>query len=277
MEKRRTTYLAAIVVIVIIVGALIYVNTSSPQTKNLISFDNQAVSPGTIAALQSIAHNNTLANMIGIGAASGYPIATGNTKVLLIAGKPAVIYVGADFCPFCAATRWGMIIALMRFGNFSSLHYMTSSATDVYPSTPTFTFFNSSYSSSIITFEPVETETNTYHALQTPNLIQNLTFSAYDEYFSKLPPQERGGIPFIDFGNISVQDGAEVDPQLLDGNTWQQIIAKLSDPSTSTAQAEIGSANIFTAQICGITNNTPASVCNQPYIKNVERAVSGTA
>src|SRR5262245_25312691 len=52
-------------------------------------------------------------------------------------GKPEVFYMGAEYCPFCAAQRWPTIIALSRFGTFSNLRTTTSSATDVYPSTPT--------------------------------------------------------------------------------------------------------------------------------------------
>lgn len=55
-------------------------------------------------------------------------------------GKPAVIFVGAEWCPYCAVERWSLIIALLRFGNFSNLEYMLSSSTDIYPNTPTFTF-----------------------------------------------------------------------------------------------------------------------------------------
>ncbi len=35
-------------------------------------------------------------------------------------GKPEVLFVGAEFCPFCAAERWPLIVALSRFGHFST-------------------------------------------------------------------------------------------------------------------------------------------------------------
>ena len=41
-------------------------------------------------------------------------------------GKPEVLYVGAEYCPFCAAERWPVVVALSRFGTWSGL-----SATDV--------------------------------------------------------------------------------------------------------------------------------------------------
>ena len=36
-------------------------------------------------------------------------------------GKPLVVYIGAEYCPFCAAERWPMVVALSRFGTFSGL------------------------------------------------------------------------------------------------------------------------------------------------------------
>lgn len=58
-------------------------------------------------------------------------------------GKVQFLYVGAEYCPYCAAARWAMIVALSRFGTFSNLHLMRSSGQDVYPNTPTFTFYTS--------------------------------------------------------------------------------------------------------------------------------------
>jgi hypothetical protein len=36
-------------------------------------------------------------------------------------GKPEVLYMGAEYCPYCAAERWALIVALSRFGTFSGL------------------------------------------------------------------------------------------------------------------------------------------------------------
>ena len=41
-------------------------------------------------------------------------------------GKPEVLYVGAEFCPFCGAERWPLIVALSRFGHFTTLTNMQS-------------------------------------------------------------------------------------------------------------------------------------------------------
>ena len=76
-------------------------------------------------------------------------------------GKPQVFYDGAEYCPFCAAARWGMIVSLSRFGTFSGLKTVHSSTTDNPPNIPTWTFYGSTYTSKYINFTPVEETTNT--------------------------------------------------------------------------------------------------------------------
>ncbi len=247
------------VLVIVIVAALLWYNWSSGGgNSSLIKYDNVQVSSTDMANLESIASNMTLANQIGTGAVASYPVKI-HGKNLTINGKPAVLYIGADYCPYCASGRWGLVIALMRFGSISGLDYMTSSASDVYPSTPTFTFANATYQSSYISFVEVETLTNTYQTLQTPTAWESAAERAYDE----------GGIPFIDFGNRSAQSGANFPPGLLDNHNWQYIISQIGNPSTTLSQSVIGSADVFTAQICNIDNFTPASVCSAPYVKSI--------
>ena len=52
-------------------------------------------------------------------------------------GKPEVLFIGAEYCPFCAAQRWAMVNALSRFGTFTGLTTTHSSSTDTDPNTPT--------------------------------------------------------------------------------------------------------------------------------------------
>src|SRR5215469_5182042 len=47
-------------------------------------------------------------------------------------GKPEMLYIGAEYCPYCAAMRWSMAVALSRFGALSTpLHGIHSSSSDV--------------------------------------------------------------------------------------------------------------------------------------------------
>ncbi len=84
-------------------------------------------------------------------------------------GLPLAFYWGAEFCPYCAATRWGIIIALSRFGTFDKLYNMFSSATDpAGPNTPTFTFYKVTYTSKYLAFKGYEVEDRNGKKLMTP-------------------------------------------------------------------------------------------------------------
>ena len=48
--------------------------------------------------------------------------APANARPLTSAGKPEVLYVATEYCPFCAAQSWPLIIALSHFGQFSGLN-----------------------------------------------------------------------------------------------------------------------------------------------------------
>jgi hypothetical protein len=103
-----------------------------------------------------------LKNVAGTAVGGGYltPV-TGSPRTA--GGKPEVLYVGAGFCPYCAALRWPLIVALSRFGSFSGLTPDRSAITagsgqrEPYPATPTWTFHGSSYASKYLVFTPVET------------------------------------------------------------------------------------------------------------------------
>jgi len=175
-------------------------------------------------------------------------------------GKPEVFFLGAEYCPFCAANRWGLIVALSRFGTFSGLKTISSSATDNPPSVPTWTFANASYTSQYISFVSVETLGNVanssgnYPTLQTPTAAEQALVTKYDG--------SSGPIPFVDFGNKYMQSGdlGMLQPTNLSGD-WETIAADLSKPTTSNAKAVDSAANFMTAAICKLTNNQPATAC----------------
>jgi hypothetical protein len=189
--------------------------------------------------------------------------ATVNGTALTSGGKPEVLFIGGEYCPYCATQRWAMINALGRFGAFKGLTTTHSSSTDVYPNTPTFTFYKSTYTSSYINFTSVEaygaTSTTT---LQTPTAAEAKIWQAYDP---------NGSIPFIDLGNKYVQEGnlLPLIPSMLAGKTWAQVAAAMDDPSSALGQAEIGNANYMTAGICVLTGNQPATVCT-PTIQKLQ-------
>ena len=196
-----------------------------------------------------------------------------SSTALTSGGKPEVLYMGAEYCPYCAAQRWAMINALSRFGTFTGLTTIHSSSTDADPNTPTWTFYGSTYKSNYINFTSVEetknyrtgNTTNTsvnYVTLQTPTSAQQTIGQTYDP---------EGYIPFIDLGNKYVQVGnlSPLSPTLLAGKSWSQVATAMNDPSSAIGKAEIGNANYMTAGICKLTNNLPATACT-PTIQKLE-------
>ena len=68
-----------------------------------------------------------------------------------------MLFIGSEYCPFCAAQRWAMVNAFSRFGTFTGLTTTHSSSTDADPNTPTLTFYGSKYTSNYISLTTVET------------------------------------------------------------------------------------------------------------------------
>jgi thiol-disulfide isomerase/thioredoxin len=189
-------------------------------------------------------------------------------------GKPAIVYVGAEYCPYCAAERWAMVIAFSRFGSFRGLKETNSSVTDVYPGTPTFSFYGASYSSPYVSFDPSELATNEpssapgnvsgYAPLEHLAPWEQAVFSKYSN---------GGAFPFIDFANRYLVSGASYSPAVLQGLDDRQIAADLSNPSSPVAQAIVGTATYLTAAVCLIDGNVPASVCSDPVVVKAEKAL----
>ena len=179
-------------------------------------------------------------------------------------GRPEVFYFGAEFCPYCAAERWPIIIALSRFGTFSGLKTTTSSSTDVYPNTPTFTFHGATYTSQYIDFVAVETSDRDGKPLESPTPAQQAIVSQYNS---------SGSIPFVDFGNRFVISGATYQPDVLSGMGWQAVADALKQQDSQQAKAILGSANLITAAVCKFAGDQPASVCSSSSIQAIEKTL----
>lgn len=209
---------------------------------------------------------------VGAGTANAFPKAIPGTP-LTENGKPKVLYVGAEYCPFCAAERWSTVVALSRFGTFSNLGQSASSPQDVYPSTATLSFHGSSYTSSTIAFEGVETQAEQGVPLDTLPAEGQKLVDTYDAP-PYVPKESQGSIPFVYIGGKYMISGATYSPQVLQGKTHEQIAAALSNPDSAVAQAVDGSANVITAAICATTKNAPADVCSAAGVQAAAKKLS---
>jgi hypothetical protein len=269
------TWLAVgLVVVVVAVLVIVKVSSGSSTTSGTSAF--QATDATTVQELTKIPLS--VFNTIGVdspvapvsppSSLKGQPLLTATNS----AGKtvPEVFYLGAEYCPFCAAERWSTIVALSRFGTWSNLGNTTSSSIDVYPSTPTFTFYKATYSSPYLAFRSIEETTNQYNSatqsygkLQTPTKQEQAIFTKYDtsKYIPGLSASSDGSIPFITMGNKFLVSGASYTPATLGGLTRSQIAAALSTTTSPVTEAIIASANYQSAALCTLTNNLPANVC----------------
>jgi hypothetical protein len=264
-RRRRTLATSVIAVVVVVLAALVTVGLVTH--KNAGSGHPRALAPAAaVAATTKVPA--TVFDTVGKGSGATPPKSL-NAAALTSNGKPELLYVGAEYCPYCAAERWAMVTALSRFGTFKDLGSITSSPTDVFPNTSTFTFYGSSYSSQYISFEPREIESNIaqgtgYTSLQKLSAGETTLFDSTGQK----------AFPFLDFGGKYVLNGPQYSPQVLQGKTMTDIASALSDPSSAIAKAVDGSANYLTAAICKMTNNAPTSVCTSPTISGLQSQLS---
>lgn len=227
------------------------------------------VSAAVLSAVTTV--SPAVAEKVGSGGLqSTMQAAPKGTAVLMAGGKPEVIYVGGDYCPYCAASRWSTVVALSRFGAFKGLILMRSSSSDIYANTATFSFEKATYTSQYLTFTATETATRDGSPLMKPSGHSATALATYD--VSPYTPQANG-VPFYDFGDQYVSTSALYTPTMLQGLTWQQIASHLSDPNSDVTKAIVGGANEQTAVICKLTSDQPASVCSQPAIQSIEAAL----
>lgn len=269
--------------VVLIVAVMVIVKvtgSSGPATAPGSGGPSSSLAPAAmVKAATSV--SASVADAVGLPSSVNPPKVLSHQPLLTVGGKPAVFYVGAEYCPYCAAERWALVAALSRFGTFSNLRATHSSLTDVYADTATFSFYKSSYSSPYLVFDPTEMYTNQpapgggYQTLQPLQGEAKAVFTKYDSP-PFVPSSGQGAFPFADFGNSVLVSGASYSPQVLAGLTNLQIAKDLSNPSSPVAQAIAGTANYLTAALCSITSGKPASVCKEPYVAKAAHAMKLT-
>jgi thiol-disulfide isomerase/thioredoxin len=255
-QRRRMIAIGAVGVVVlavigIIIGLLVSKSTPKQAATGPLPSSVQAKLSVPASILAAVGTGDAIPS--SLKPVTGTPLTSG--------GKPEMLYIGAEWCPFCAAERWAMAVALSRFGTFSPLTGIHSSSTDVYPNTATVTFHNIKYTSKYLVFTPVENQDINHNLLQSPTPAQQALWRKY------LPPGN--SYPYIDIGNRYVAS-TTYNPQVLQNLTWSQIAAALHVPSSPVAKGADGSANLFTAAICKITGNAPANVCTTAPVSALE-------
>jgi hypothetical protein len=261
---------SAVGLVLVLVAVLVIVRVVGGAGTPSASGSPSGLAPTSVVQAVTTVPGSVL-DTIGIGSVSNPPAAIAAGQPALTSnGKPLVVYLGAEYCPFCAAQRWAVVVALSRFGTFTGLGTTHSASADVYPDTATLSFHGATYTSAYLEFQGVEMQSNqrsgnTYAVLDAPTAAQQQIMQRYNA-----PPfvsaDAAGAIPFIDFGNRYLVSGASYSPQLLAGLSGDQIAGALKDPASPVAKAVDGSANAITAVLCKLTGGQPGQVCTGPAV-----------
>jgi len=183
---------------------------------------------------------------------------------------PVVLYIGSEYCPYCAVLRWPLVAALARFGTFSGLALSASSATDAFPNTPTLTMVHARYQSPYLTLQTVELQGNVADASGQYPPLQRLT-AGQDALFGRYDAPR--SIPFLIIGGRYIQTESPFSPGLLAGMDWRAVAASLQLGTTPAAQAILDTGNELTAAICAVDGGLPAPVCGSAGVRTAAQAL----
>ncbi len=278
---------AVVAIIIGVTGLVTYALThvSSPATVTQTAL----TSPAVLSALSNV--SGPTFDEVGVtvpGADLTPPRVLTGQPLRTSDGKPEVLVVGAEYCPFCAAERWPLVVALARFGHFTVLHNATSATQSVFPDTPTFSFANARFSSSYLTFTGVELYSDQIGADGTFIRIARLTpaqSTLVARYGGSGGTLTGGTAPFVDIANRMVTSTAAFSPALLSGQSQAQIAGEVANPTPSTdqstgttgppptGQAVVAAANQLTAGICTATGQRPAVVCRSKGVRAADTSL----
>ena len=261
-RNRMLTALGAVAVVVVVVVALVAVKLSSGGAHNTTLVGGVSPTPVPAAVVNQVTGVpvSTL-----VQASGGATTLSGLTQLkgqpaLTSGGKPQVLYIGADFCPFCAAERWSLVAALSKFGTFTHLGQTTSASGDVYPNSPTFSFYGSTYTSRYLTFTPVETTTNQENSAQTGYVPLQTPTPAQNALWKTLDPNQ--SIPFVDLGGRWLLSTSSLSPSNLSNKPMDFVSAQVGDNNTVIGKGIDQNAGALVKDICSITGGQPADVCS---------------
>lgn len=266
-QRRNRLYaIAAVVVVVAIVAVVVIFSVSSSGG----SKPRQPAPAAAVTQMENVPIATMVAAVTKVNPQNlnyANPAAGGT---LTSAGKPEVLFIGAEFCPICAAERWPMTLALMKFGKFTNLQQTHSAVSD--GNAGTWSYYGSTYSSPYLTFDPQEVYTNQragngYKQLQTPTTQAQKVWSANQG--------SNESFPFIDLGGTATIQSAQFNPQLIYYQKFDYILGAVGD-NTSNIGAQIdASAAVFVKYLCNMTHNQgPPGVCSA--VAGVQAPINST-
>jgi hypothetical protein len=264
-DRKRNLLMAGggVLAVVLVIGGIVLAGVSSKKSSS--SSVHPVVAASAIVTNAITAAVPLTSSTPALSTVTGPPTRLTGAALTGASGKPEVLYIGADFCPYCGVTRWPLAIALSRFGTLSNLQTTYSAANDTAgPNTPTLDFSHSTYKSDYIDFTGIEYEDGAGKVIATLTTQQASLFRTL------------GGatFPFIDFGGKWAQSGASFPTATLAGLTPEAVAAQLTNSSSKIGSTIQAGAAVFTSAICSMDGGKPASVCGS---NAVLAATSGLA
>jgi thiol-disulfide isomerase/thioredoxin len=257
----RFAWAAVAVLLVGVIALVVFALTDTPVTVRVVH--RTVTAPAVLHSLATVPAATF--NTVGV---------TGQPRLRSASGKPEIFFVGAEYCPFCAAERWAVVVALARFGTFGALDDMQSSNTSVFPGVQTFSFVHASYTSRYVDFNGIELYSNVPDAHGVYTRIATLTSAqqaTVDRYRSSVGTTEP--FPFVDVDNVVVAPSAGFSPSTLERLSQGTIVGDLKQAVTPESRAIVASANYLTAGICTATHQQPASVCLSKGVRAADEAL----
>ncbi|NYH93388.1 DUF929 family protein [Actinopolymorpha rutila] len=266
-QRRRLAIVGgAVAVVLVVIAAIVGIYLTRGSGTSTQQAGGSGAQPSVEKAVTTVPAETLAA--VGKGSVQQWPQSV-KAKPVTAGGKPKVLYVGAEYCPYCAAERWSMVMALSRFGSFKNLGTTHSASEDVFPNTATFSFHGAGYSSRYLSFVGKELTTN-QRSGNGYKPLDKLT-AAEQSQLNQVTGGGQLSFPTVDFGGRYLVSGSQYDPSVLQGKTMQQIASALKDPNDPVAKAVDGSANTITATLCKLTGNQPGNVCGTSTVKQLQR------
>lgn len=284
-RRRRAIAGAAIGAVVVIAGGLVGARLAGSSAPAKPATDMAAIR--TLTSIPA-----AVFDAVGTGGeAPPFALAAGQPP-LRRDGLPVVVYVGAEYCPYCAVLRYSLVAALSRFGTFSNLAESASGPND--GDISTVTFARARYRSPDVAFTGIETADRFGKVLTRPPAWVAALTQTYDGDASTGTPSRfaagrwtQPGIPFLDVANHALLAGAPASLAAVvssgaltnGGPGFAAITRSLAHPRSATGQAIgatsfIATANYISAAVCRANGGRPTAVCASTGVRAAAQALA---
>ena len=122
-RRRILVAIASVTAVLAVVVALVAVKLTATPAR-LVASESQA--PSVVVRQVTTVPAAVLARVSPGQAVTPLQTVKTSGPLLAIGGKPAIVFVSEESCPFCAAERWSLAVALSHFGTWSHLGTTTS-------------------------------------------------------------------------------------------------------------------------------------------------------